>query len=318
MARLANDATPFTAATSTMPWSFAAGFGVAPSRSDTTSFAGSARLPYWSWIATCTAGEIVSPARACVGSVRNASRAGAPATLVAGNVLGGNAPAVAVTIFVPTTLPSIQLPALATPRASLVSLVAPRAPPPVAAKSTMTPATPLPNWSATFTTGAVTAVPTVPVCGSADCLTSCVAAPASAVAVKVTGEPARPLTDAVAVCVPTAGPSVCVELAIPFTSVRDVAGFINPPPRPAAQWTGTPWTGRPTAFLTATESAGASAGPTTPDCPFPALRTMLVAVVTIPVALNVIGLPARPGTAASSVLRPGASASVQLVTRATP
>src|SRR5882672_543305 len=254
-----------------MPWSLAAGFGVTPSRSDTTSFAGSARLPYWSWIATCTAGAIVSPANARVGSVRNASRAGTSATLVAVNVLAGSAPAVAVTVFVPTTLPSVQLPTVVSPAASLVSFAAPSKPPPVAAKLTITPATPLPNWSATFTTGAVTAVATVPVCGSTDCLTSCVAAPASAVAVKVTGEPARPLTDAVAVCVPTAGPSVCVELAIPFTSVRDVAGFIDPPAEPTAQWTGTPWTGRPTA----TESALASAVPTTPDCPFPALNTML-------------------------------------------
>src|SRR5438093_453283 len=219
MARFANDATPLIAATSTVPSSFAPGFGTTPSPSDTTSFAGSA---------------------------------------------------------------------------------------------------PLPNWSATFTPGAVTAVATVPACGSADCLTSCVAAPASAVAVKVTGEPARPLTDAVAVCVPTVGPSVCVELAIPFTSVRDVAGFIDPPAEPTAQWTGTPWTGRPTAFLTATESAVASAVPTTPDCPFPALSTMLVAVVTIPVALNVIGLPARPGAVASNVFSPATVASVQLATRATP
>ena len=127
-----------------------------------------------------------------------------------------------------------------------------------------------------------------------------------------------PPTDAVAVCVPTAGPSVCLELAIPFTSVRDVAGFIDPPAGPTAQWTGTPWTGSPTAFLTATESAVASAVPTTPDCPFPALSTMLVAVVTIPVALNVIGLPARPGAVASSVFSPARVASVQLPTRATP
>src|SRR2546425_12231339 len=92
-----------------MPWSLAAGFGVAPSRSDTTSLAGSARLPYWSWIAICTAGAMVAPARARAGSVRNASRAGASATLAALNVLAGKAPVVAVTVFVPTTLPSVQL-----------------------------------------------------------------------------------------------------------------------------------------------------------------------------------------------------------------
>src|SRR6266576_2528474 len=145
MARLANDATPLIAATSTVPSSFAPGFGTTPRPSDTTSFAGSARLPYWSWIATCTAGAIVSPANARVGSVRNASRAGTSATLVAVNVLAGNAPEVAVTVFVPTTLPSVQVPGLASPAASLVSLVAQRLPPPVAAKFTITPATPLPN-----------------------------------------------------------------------------------------------------------------------------------------------------------------------------
>src|SRR3989442_4276209 len=213
MARLANDATPLTAAASTMRWSLAAGFGVAPSRSDTTSFAGSARLPYWSWIATCTAGAIVSPANARVGSVRNASRAGTSATLVAVNVLAGSAPAVAVTVFVPTTLPSVQLPALVNPAPSLVSFAAPSTPPPAPAKSTMTPATPLPNWSATLTTGTTTAVATVPVCGSTDCLTSCVAAPASAVAVNVTGVSTP--TDAVGVCGAPAGPRVPPQRPMP-------------------------------------------------------------------------------------------------------
>ena len=252
MARLANDATPLIAATSTVPSSFAPRFGTTPSPSDTTSFAGSARLPYWSWIATCTAGAIVSPANARVGSVRNASRAGTSATLVALKVLAGSAPAVAVMVFVPTTLPSVQLPALVNPAPSLVSFAAPSVPPPAAAKSTMIPATPLPNWSATFTTGTITAVATVPVCGSTDCLTSCVAAPANAVAVKVTGEPVRPPTDAVAVCVPAPGPSMRDEVAMPLMSVGDVAGFIDPPAGSAAQWTCTPGTGRPTAFLTAT------------------------------------------------------------------
>src|SRR6267378_973 len=249
--KFANDATPLTAAASTMPWSLAAGFGVAPSRSDTTSFAGSARLPYWSWIAICTAGAMVSPARARAGSVRNASRAGGPATPVALKVTAGNAPEVTVTVFVPTRVPSVQLPALASPRASLVPWVAPIVPP-AGAKFTMTPERPLPNWSTTLTAGAVTNVATVPVCGSADCLTSCTAAPASAFAENVTGEPLSPPTDAVAVCVPTPGPSVRVELAMPFTSVADVAGFIDPPAGPAAQWTGTPGTGAPRTFLTAT------------------------------------------------------------------
>ncbi len=45
---------------------------------------------------------------------------------------------------------------------------------------------------------------------------------------------------------------------------------------------------------------------------------MLVAVVTIPVALNVIGLPVRPSAVASNVFSPATVASVQLATRATP
>src|SRR2546427_3793316 len=153
-----------------MPWSLAAGFGVAPRRSDTTSFAGSARLPYWSWIATWTAGAIVSPASARGGgSVTNARRAGGPATLVAVKVTAGNAPEVTVTVLIPTREASVQLPALASPAGSLVTWVAPSAPPPAATKFTMTPETALPNWSTILTTGAVTNLATVPVCGSADC-----------------------------------------------------------------------------------------------------------------------------------------------------
>src|SRR6266516_5897727 len=188
MARLVNEATPLTAATPTLGWSFAAGFGVAPSPSDTTSFADSARLSYLSRIANCTV-SIVLPGNPWVGSLTKARRSGGPATLFAVNVLAANAPAVTVTVFVPTRVPSVQVPALASPAASLVSLVAPSVPPPAVTKSTMTPETPLPNESATLTTGAVTGVTTAPVCASADCYMSCAAAPASAVAVKVTGEP---------------------------------------------------------------------------------------------------------------------------------
>src|SRR5712664_641843 len=55
-----------------------------------------------------------------------------------------------------------------------------------------------------------------------------------------------------------------------------------------------------------------------PDCPSPPLSAMLVAVVTIPVALNVIGLPTSPAAVASSAFRPGLTARVQPVTRAIP
>ena len=45
---------------------------------------------------------------------------------------------------------------------------------------------------------------------------------------------------------------------------------------------------------------------------------MLVAVVVMPFALKVIGLPARPAPVASTVFSPGPTPSVQAVTRATP
>src|SRR2546425_1819312 len=140
---------------------------------------------------------MVSPARARVGSVRNASWAGGPAKLVAVKFTAGNAPAVTVTVFVPTRVPSVHPPALASPAGSLVSLVAPRAPPPVAAKSTMTPATPLPNWSATFTTGAVTAAAPPPAFGAVGGVASCRAPPAAAGAGKVAPEAGRAPTGAV-------------------------------------------------------------------------------------------------------------------------
>src|SRR5439155_1389175 len=119
-AKLGNDATPFTAAPLTGLCSLAAGFGVGTSASVTTSCAGTTRLLYWSWIATCTAGAMVSPARPRVGCVMNARRAGGPATLVAVKVTAGKVPAVVETVFVPTRDPSVQLPALTSPAGSLV------------------------------------------------------------------------------------------------------------------------------------------------------------------------------------------------------
>ncbi|HEV2752096.1 MAG TPA: hypothetical protein VGV12_16355 [Gemmatimonadales bacterium] len=55
------------------------------------------------------------------------------------------------------------------------------------------------------------------------------APPAVAVAVKLTGEPVRPDTVAVAPCVPAAGPRTRVADAMPFAPVTD-EGVIDPPP----------------------------------------------------------------------------------------
>src|SRR5207247_10078824 len=104
---------------------------------------------------------------------------------------------------------------------------------------------------------------------------------------------------------------------IPFASVADVAGVMKPPPVPTAQRTGTPDTGSPIAFFTATEYV-ASVLPTIADWRSPASSAIVLAVVVIPLALNVTELPVSPGTAASSVFSPGSAASVQVPARATP
>ena len=85
-----------------------------------------------------------------------------PARPVAVIVAGVSSPTVAVSVFVPAVVPSVQLPTVARPLASVLT-VAPvtwPAPSPIA-KTTSTSATGLPFASVTSTLGAVTAVPTV-------------------------------------------------------------------------------------------------------------------------------------------------------------
>ena len=71
---------------------------------------------------------------------------------------------VAVRVFTPAVLPSVQLPTVATPLTLVVDEVPVALPPPNAtAKVTATPLTALPLWSVTRTEGAVAiAAPTVP------------------------------------------------------------------------------------------------------------------------------------------------------------
>jgi hypothetical protein len=84
--------------------------------------------------------------------------AGAPTLPVATKVTAapGNAAVVAVSRFSPTVPPSVQLPTVAVPEASVVAVAPVSDPPPsVTAKVTVTPGTPAPVDVATFTLGFV-------------------------------------------------------------------------------------------------------------------------------------------------------------------
>ena len=89
--------------------------------------------------------------------------AAAPTVPVAVNVVL-SAPALAVSVFAPATVPSVHEPTVATPLASVVAGLPVTLPSPEAANVTLTPATGLPYWSVIVTDGAVvTAEPTVSV-----------------------------------------------------------------------------------------------------------------------------------------------------------
>src|SRR5712692_5122434 len=93
---------------------------------------------------------------------------------------------------------------------------------------------------------------------------SCVATPATPVAVKDTGLPVRPPAVAVNVFVPAVGPSVQdVTAAMPLALVvTAVVGLTVPPPPVTAKVTATPATGLPLASFTITDGGTATAVPT--------------------------------------------------------
>src|SRR5574341_1387885 len=108
----------------------------------------------------------------------------APAVAVAVKVTGLPASPldVAVRVFAPATVPSVQLVTWATPPAFVViGVVGSTAPPPEAtANVTDTPATGLPNWSRAITDGGVaTAVPAAVLCPSPPLAAMVAAAPAA-------------------------------------------------------------------------------------------------------------------------------------------
>src|ERR1043166_9053968 len=133
----------------------------------------------------------------------------------------------------------------ATPLPFVVAVsVPPRLPPPVAiAAVTVTPVwlTALPLASRSCTTGCCAkATPLWALLDGCVVMLSCVAAPAVAVALKVTGDPAAV---ACTVCVPAAVPNVQAVVAMPLALLVDVVGLTDPLPLAGVHDTVTPATG---------------------------------------------------------------------------
>src|SRR5690242_11054600 len=175
---------------------------------------------------------------------------GPPAVAAAVNVTGLplSPAAVARSVSVLAVVPRVQEFAAATPLAPVATAVAGSTVPlsPLVANVTATPATGLANWSRTITEGGVaTAVPTVAACPLPAFNAICVAGPAAAWAVNVTGLPERPEEVAVTVFAPAVVPSVHdVSAATPLAFVRTgVVGLTLPPPAAGANVTATPATG---------------------------------------------------------------------------
>src|SRR5213592_1862696 len=147
-----------------------------------------------------------------------------------------------------------------------------------------------------------TAVPTVAACVSPAWIVSCVAAPAMAVAVNVTGV-AVPAV-AVSVLAPADVPSVQdVIVAIPLASVMTAVGFTVPLPDATAKRTGTPAVGLSNWSRTSTAGGVATAVPTVAACVAPAWIVSCVATSAVAVAVKVTGVPV-PAAVAVSVLLP--------------
>jgi hypothetical protein len=192
------------------------------------------------------------------------------------NVTGlpASVPDDAVTVLLPAVGPNVSV-LDATPELFVVVAVEVSAPPPaVTAKVTVTPETPLPLASLTFTVnGALNCCPTVPVWlfPLTRAIVDAAAVPV-AVALKVTGLPVRVPDDAVTVLVPAFGPRVSVLEASPELFVVVAVAVRVPPPAVTAKVTVTPETALPLASLTLTVKGALNCCPTEPDWLFPLTR----------------------------------------------
>ena len=284
-----------------------------------------AELPFasWSWTTGCWANA--TPFCALLdGAVVSASFVAAPAVPVAVKVTGlpVSDPDVAVRVLLPAVALSVQLPTVAMPLPLVVCVPPVTLPLPAAGVNvTATSATGFPFASLTITDGGdVTAVPAV-----ADWLVGLfaaivVAAPAVPVAVNVTGLPVSDPDVAVSVFDPAVALRVHeVRVAIPSDPVlTGVVGVTVPLPAAGVNVTATPPTGFPFASFTITDGGDVTAVPAVADWLVGLFAAIVAAVLAVPVALKVTGLPLKPVEVAVSVFGPAVALSVQLPTVATP
>ncbi len=145
------------------------------------------------------------------------------------------------------------------------------------------------------------------------------AAPAVPVAVKVTGLPVSDPDVAVRVLLPAVALSVQLPtVAMPLPFVVWLPPVIVPFPGATANVTATPVTGFPFASFTITDGGDETAVPAVADWLVGLFAAIVAAVLAVPVALKVTGLPLKPVEVAVSVLGPAVALSVQLPTVATP
>jgi hypothetical protein len=253
-------------------------------------------LPNASVMSTLGGGNTSVPAVAASEvAVFAAIDAAAPAFPVAVKVtvLLDEDPLVTVSVLLPDTLPSVQLPTVAMPLVFVVARAPVTDPPPDAtANVTDTPLSGFPNGSVTITLGGGdTGSPAVPVRFVAEFAASVLAPDVVvvAVAVNVSGLPARFALVAVSVFAPTVVPSVqlpTVATPLPFVVVE--APVTLPPPDATANVTGTPRTGLLNRSFTITLGGDATAVLTIADWPLPELMASCVAAPAGTVTASVL------------------------------
>ena len=205
---------------------------------------------------------------------------------------------------------------VATPATVEAVSVPPSVPVPVASAAVTTvPAvvTAFPNTSASRTAGCTAKA--TPLWADGDgCvwIWSVAAAPATPVALKVSGLPVSPAEVAVTVFAPTTGPRVqAVSVAMPAALVAiGVVGRMFPPPPVTAKATDTPATGLPLMSVTLTDGGAAAGWPAVSVCVVAELARSVVAAADVPVAWKVTE---NPDELAMRELPPATVPSVQRV-----
>jgi len=312
--RFVNVATPFTAFTGVVP--------VNRPVPENTAAVTAAVLVVWFPFASRTTitGWVVNATVFCAppGCVVIASCVAAPAVPVALKVTGlpVSPAAVAVTVFAPATVPSVQLVSVAMPLAFVTTVVggAMIPPPAVTANVTLTPDTGTAPALVTNTLGgAATPVPAV-----ADCVTAEFAAMVGATVKLADVALLRPVAVKRNVCGPLLVSTRFVNVATPFTAFTIAVPLNTPVPVNTAAVTAAVlvvWL--PFASRMAITGCVVNAAPLA--APFGCVViASCVAAPAVPVALKLIGLPVRPATVAVTVFAPAAVPSVQLASVAMP